>query len=1114
MGDLEGPIALLSQFMVPFRTKMQDLRLLAVVVAKNAVGSNWAKQVRTREWQKIPEVEREYVRNILLTQILPHDPSDRVAVQACILISNIAQFDFPDRWPSLMESLLSMSKKDSLWQLPPEKRHRPLKALKYTVRILQRKRFVLEEPSGVPLMTLTPERLHALSANVEVSRSRMHAGVRQLIAPLEDLWSLEYESFARGDQFWACSMRICRLAMSVCFEALTTADSLQEVEQSFVGMMQRSCALAGRIVDQIFKSQREYVRQDEVEALSKCWERLLQIAIASLAKHTLLFAHSLPQWLDLCVNAGILIPDVEMIHRIRTKSRVLSIRLLARTFLHPYFRHTSSPWLPEIMSFRPQAANLSDNPALKNSIDFIDSLVSNESGKCAALVQCLASKYITVSPDEKLEWEADPEGFAREVDIETSPDADTPRPCGIGLLECMLEYSHDQVQQSIMSLAHSVAEDVSVADQSIMAREAVYRIVGECFSHMRGAISFNQWYANELRMIIQGTDPKLGMLSDFSRSILVSRAIWLVGVCSEDLDSASFSEVFALCTNKVSDPDLVVSLMAISSVGALLSQVIEEQQFVSQPEDTKLLLLEGHVQSSANGLDTVNQAGIEFKAHMDVVLSNVDTLLLRCFQMLPNLRELESMIRVLQCISGVIELIGEKVGSHFEAFATCIPSLWKMMAGVASPARNPISITRLQCSVLAMLSHLVSKLGRTASEDPRISQVIYPLLLSSTDPLNPAAEPLAEDALRLWLTMLQITPSLTSELKLLGPSRLVPHLEKGKDLEYCLQIASAYALHGGWESISGMLDLLASKCDLVLSNVVQYFTEGPNVSQNGGTNLASHVLSVSPQVSRELDSALSLLATLQRMHPDLPVSLESPIKTTCKLLCIDFRSLTKSSMPNASFIPGRLANLLHPALQIICRCLYCRPEALGALTDNDRNSQVRLFDRWVALGSAQDVGEVFIPSLSVMGRARRHNLAVSLCLLIMSDVSELTKDGPRVARMLVMALKAALEQRQFEKDQELLLQQMEEADHSQYQDILRERKLSMMRVDPLRTVDAQDATRAAAGHVCCWLGKDGLLKILEDYNPIFSAEMSRLLSSQLSEAEANEAISQLRKAHL
>lgn len=32
----------------------QEVRLLALVVAKNAVGSNWSKQVQTREWKKVP----------------------------------------------------------------------------------------------------------------------------------------------------------------------------------------------------------------------------------------------------------------------------------------------------------------------------------------------------------------------------------------------------------------------------------------------------------------------------------------------------------------------------------------------------------------------------------------------------------------------------------------------------------------------------------------------------------------------------------------------------------------------------------------------------------------------------------------------------------------------------------------------------------------------------------------------------------------------------------------------------------------------------------------------------------------------------------------------------
>ena len=72
----------------------------------------------------------------------------------------------------------------------------------------------------------------------------------------------------------------------------------------------------------------------------------------------------------------------------------------------------------------------------------------------------------------------------------------------------------------------------------------------------------------------------------------------------------------------------------------------------------------------------------------------------------------------------------------------------------------------------------------------------------------------------------------------------------------------------------------------------------------------------------------------------------------------------------------------------------------------------------------------------------------------------------------------------------------------------------MMRADPLRTVDAADAFRSAANHVCTWLGKEGLLRILEDINPMYASEVSRLLSTQLSENDANEAIERMQQTHI
>lgn len=75
----------------------QDIRLLATVVAKNAVGSSWRKTLGTREWARIPAEEKAQVRANVLGLLL-NEPSRRVAIQLALLIANVARFDFPTPW--------------------------------------------------------------------------------------------------------------------------------------------------------------------------------------------------------------------------------------------------------------------------------------------------------------------------------------------------------------------------------------------------------------------------------------------------------------------------------------------------------------------------------------------------------------------------------------------------------------------------------------------------------------------------------------------------------------------------------------------------------------------------------------------------------------------------------------------------------------------------------------------------------------------------------------------------------------------------------------------------------------------------------------------------------
>lgn len=128
---------------------MQHVRLLAAVLAKNAVGSSWRKTLGTREWSRIPETEKEYVRSAA-ANLLFTEPQRRVATQTALLIANIARFDFPGRWPTLLSDLTSAGlwDGDAASEATVERNDRALFTLKHVVRAVKSKRIVVETPAS------------------------------------------------------------------------------------------------------------------------------------------------------------------------------------------------------------------------------------------------------------------------------------------------------------------------------------------------------------------------------------------------------------------------------------------------------------------------------------------------------------------------------------------------------------------------------------------------------------------------------------------------------------------------------------------------------------------------------------------------------------------------------------------------------------------------------------------------------------------------------------------------------------------------------------------------------------------------------------------------------
>lgn len=83
-------------------------------------------------------------------------------------------------------------------------------------------------------------------------------------------------------------------------------------------------------------------------------------------------------------------------------------------------------------------------------------------------------------------------------------------------------------------------------------------------------------------------------------------------------------------------------------------------------------------------------------------------------------------------------------------------------------------VVRLHGALIGVLTHLVDRLGRLATEDASIAQVLPPLLAHALDLRNPESDALVEDALKLLRVTLSGCSQLAPQLQASAPSSRHP----------------------------------------------------------------------------------------------------------------------------------------------------------------------------------------------------------------------------------------------------------------------------------------------------------------------------------------------------
>ena len=512
----------------------------------------------------MPSHERESLRR-RLPSLLLSEPSRRIAATLALLAANVARFDFPREWPSLVSDLVAAaatpcSPADSE---RVRSRRAALLGLKRVLAALRGRRLVLFDDAASAALT-TPEGaldLRAMAARAAAERDALARAVGAAVAPLDATWRSQLASLllsggaAADASVSAAAAALCEggnvpppfplsspaevaAASGICNGAL---HALREASadlpdwasggaESSMGSMCEGLLAAAAALRAARAAAGGRVPSDSVPnssgrglALAKAFERSVAVATAALERAPGDFARFVPRFLPVFgaallaggnasapTSASAASSESETPEP-RAKARVALTRFLARALLASPYRRD---WLRATLAAartpvaRQRAAALA--AAAEPAAAALDDLAAGAGVK--ATLAALLEAYVALTPADAAEWDADPEGYVLAADAEASPDADAPRPCALALVACLVDRGGGAAAQALLDLAAELQNASSSsssrseeAARTLLLREAAYRALGECLCQpdLADRLDFGAWWASELRGLLE-----------------------------------------------------------------------------------------------------------------------------------------------------------------------------------------------------------------------------------------------------------------------------------------------------------------------------------------------------------------------------------------------------------------------------------------------------------------------------------------------------------------------------------------------------------------------------------------------------------------------------------
>ena len=918
-----------------------------------------------------------------------------------LALSNIALFDFPTGWPTLLQELIcvvqsgvggtttttstaAVNSSSSSMMV----RVRAIKSLRMCLSSIRHRKIVLDKRHGSskrggggrqshPLMNM--RHLESMVGKAVQERKEVHrmaCGIYDALAEgivqHAQLAVIGNSSNTGGggqeDAHTAWRME-CMLATQY-MKCMSELIPMMEIDQ--INSDPRVPAVRSLLdnITQICQAVKAYpfvtipsnlqgissIQQEMTIQMDKLYRATLACCINSIKYQPQLFAAQVTAVLPSVVEP-ILTLDEGVLQSMPVKRLMIMTSFIQMVLQCPYYDEKrkdclggSNAVLAMLMGRSKSGANEGDgydpnnDPAVIAARETVTALLAE--GTIERLIECIVGKFLMLHPDEVEEWESDPEGrYETDLAEEAMLDAASPRHCGGALLMTLMSNETDRVAKTLLDLTQRVFQQLPQEDvNSMLSREACYRALELCHSSMisRGKrrLNFSDWFQAELLPILQ---TELGESSSVAMRAMQARAVTLTQAYARSLKDEEFDVAFQMIAKLMAAPDLVTALCA--------SRCIHNLAIMS-------------VQSRESGKDSPQLIAV--RSHSVFALGNAFAL--------ANRAESEECLRViLMCVSALVEANGVYLEPVLQAIAEQLPPLWER-AGDSVPIHS---------CLLSVLTHLIMKMGYSTVENTHVQAVLFPLLDYCTD-INVVnrAETLLEDGLRLWLVTL-----LSSRVATMGPrlTSMLPRLElilrSGLEPHFSLKVLQFNAILLGKQVIEPLGDLLR---DLLVTLTSRAHTKPKSSGdemedEGGGANSDENDVGS----MKDAISALNFADVLMQLYPDLGYPVSSPaIVKVISFICsggVDGK-MGSISMP-----------LLDVALSAFGRMVWINPNSFDEIFTQlnfdppQRDEKVAaLIKTWLGVITSVKFGAVIVISKKTQTRSfiSQKGAALSLCSAI------------------------------------------------------------------------------------------------------------------------------------